>query len=138
MTKSLRKSIQRCLSTAAALAAPLMILPTATLAADPEEEAESEDSSGIEVIYVTSQLREEAIQSVPLSVTALSGGLLTPVSSTQIADPRVELWPDGGEYALGNSGCPDRGHFGERSADHFLLQRRHLSLGHLANERTNG
>ncbi len=70
MAKSLQKTAVSC---AVATAVHLAIFPAAALA----QGADSADSMVLEEIIVTAQRREQNIQDIPLSVTAISGDLLS-------------------------------------------------------------
>jgi len=67
---------------ATALSAP-GILTTATIAQD-EENTQKDDLFSLEEIVVTSRRREESLQNVPVSVTAIQGNLLKEMGVTDL------------------------------------------------------
>jgi iron complex outermembrane recepter protein len=63
--------------------ASLIFVATPAFAQDAQVPAEAEDTGGLEEIIVTAQKREQNLQNVPVSVTALSAEAL---ANNRIAD----------------------------------------------------
>ena len=73
-----------------AACAPLAMFPATVFAQDDgttETDAlEAEDSTGLGVIVVTAQKREESLQSIPVAISAVAGEALEAGSITSVTD----------------------------------------------------
>ncbi|HSZ09876.1 MAG TPA: TonB-dependent receptor [Steroidobacteraceae bacterium] len=77
-------TLKLAILTALGAAGPLLVQPSAALAAD-----QSSDSDSLTTIVVTAEKKEEALKDVPMSITALGGGALDKLQDRSFSDYAV-------------------------------------------------
>ena len=111
----LRKHVVPLSSVAALAAALLTIAPAAAQSADPQEApAAAPETRGIDEIVVTAQFREQRLQDVPISISAVNGEQLAQRSVANLTDvarsvPNVEMQQGNSGYGSNTNQAYIRG-----------------------------